>query len=554
MSENSQLAMEKCAANYTPLTPLSFIKRTAEVYPDNTSVIYGERRYTWAETYRRSRQLASALCRVGVEPGDRVAIMAANTPEMYEAHFGVPMAQAILTPINYRLDAAAIGFILKHSEAKVLLTDREFSPVIREALATLEHPPRVFDIDDPTVEGGERLGECDYEALLQRGDPEHQWPMIEDEWKAITLNYTSGTTGDPKGVLYHHRGAYLNSMSNALDWDMPMHPVYLWTLPMFHCNGWCFPWTLAARAGVNVCLRKVEAGAIYRAIVEQGADHFCGAPIVLNMVINASEHEKRAFNHLCKVMTAAAPPPPAVLKQMQEQGFQVTHVYGLTETYGPAVVCAWHSEWDQMAIEQQAEMKSRQGVVYSAQEALMVADSETLQPVPWDGETLGEVFCRGNITMMGYYRNPQATEAAFSGGWFHTGDLGVRHADGYIQLKDRSKDIIITGGENVSSIEIEGVLYNHPAVRHVAVVAKPDEKWGETPCAFVELAPDATVDEETLIEYCREHLAHFKCPTSVVFEEIPKTSTGKVQKFQLRKRLTDPSWAVPQHAEEEAMG
>lgn len=536
-SAGNPLNVAKCEANYTPLTPLSFIKRTAAVYPDHLSVIYGEQRFTWAETYSRARRLASALRSLGVQPGDRVAVMAANTPEMYEAHFGVPMASALLSTLNCRLDGAAIAFILEHSQAKVLITDREFSSTIKAALAGLDRPPRVFDIDDPAVAGGELLGECDYEALLLKGDPEFDWPMVGDEWEAISLNYTSGTTGDPKGVLYHHRGAYLNAMSNALDWDMNMHPVYLWTLPMFHCNGWCFPWTVAAKAGVNVCIRKVEAGAIYQAIAEQGVDHFCGAPVVLSFVINASEQERRSFAHQCKVMTAAAPPPASVLKQMQEQGFQVTHVYGLTETYGPSVVCAWHSAWDALSIEQQADMKSRQGVVYTAQEELMVADPATLEPVPADGETIGEVFCKGNITMKGYFANPVATEKAFEGGWFHSGDLGVRYPDGYIQLKDRSKDIIISGGENISSIEVEGVIHSHPAVQDVAVVAKPDEKWGETPCAFVETMPGAELSEQELIDYCRERLAHFKCPKTVLFKTIPKTSTGKIQKFALRKEF-----------------
>lgn len=537
MTQNIDAAFKPQQANYTPLNPLSFIKRTATVFPDKLSVIYENRRYTWSETYRRARQLASALKGAGVLPGDRVAVMAANTPEMYEAHFGIPMASAVLSTLNCRLDGPAIGFILKHSQAKVLITDREFSPIIKQALQGLENPPKIFDIDDPLVEGGELLGECDYETLLQRGDADFDWPMIEDEWESISLNYTSGTTGDPKGVLYHYRGAYLNAMSNALDWDMPMHPVYLWTLPMFHCNGWCFPWTIAAKAGVNVCIRKVDAGAIFAAIDEHKVDHFCGAPIVLSFVITATEQERRAFDHKCKAMTAAAPPPASVLKSMQQQGFDVTHVYGLTETYGPSVVCAWDTDWNQLPIQEQANLKSRQGVPYTAQEELMVADSITMKPVPSDGETMGEVFIRGNITMKGYYNNPTATDAAFEGGWFHTGDLGVRHPDGYIQLKDRSKDIIISGGENISSIEVEGVIFGHPAVQNVAVVAKPDDKWGETPCAFIELTPGAEITEKEIIDYCRENMAHFKCPRSVIFTEIPKTSTGKVQKFELRKQF-----------------
>ncbi|MCP4285259.1 MAG: acyl-CoA synthetase [Gammaproteobacteria bacterium] len=539
MRKNKNVDLAPVSANYAPLNPLSFIQRTAAVFPDKLSVIYGERRYTWSETYNRARRLGSALVGLGVKPGDRVAIMASNTPEMVEAHFGIPMASAVISALNYRLDAPALAYILEHSEAKILITDREFSPAIKEALSQLDRPPRVFDIDDPAVEQGELLGECDYEALIAIGHPEFDWPVIEDEWDSIALNYTSGTTGNPKGVLYHYRGAYLNAMSNALDWDMGMHPTYLWTLPMFHCNGWCFPWTVAAKAGVNVCIRKVDAKTIYNAIAEQKVNYFCGAPIILSFVTSATASERRTFDHQCKVMTAAAPPPAAVLKSMQEQGFDVTHVYGLTETYGPSVVCAWHQDWSDLPVQDQANLKARQGVVYTAQEALMVADSDTMEPVLWDGESMGEVFARGNITMKGYYNNPEATDDAFRGGWFHTGDLGVRHPDGYIQLKDRSKDIIISGGENISSIEVEGVLHGHPAVQDVAVVARPDEKWGETPCAFIELAPGADVTEQGIIDYCRENLAHFKCPRTVIFTRIPKTSTGKVQKFQLRKRFIE---------------
>ena len=537
MTKSKNVDLAPVSANYVPLNPLSFIQRTAAIFPDKLSVIYGEERYTWSETYIRARRLGSALVRLGVKPGDRVAIMATNTPELLEAHFGIPMASAVISALNYRLDAPALAYILEHSEAKVLITDREFSAVIKVALSQLDKPPRVFDIDDLAVKQGELLGECDYEALLAMGDPEFDWSMVENEWDSIALNYTSGTTGDPKGVLYHYRGAYLNALSNALDWDMGMHPTYLWTLPMFHCNGWCFPWTVAARAGINVCTRKVDAKTIYDAISEHKVNYFCGAPIILSFVITAADSERRAFDHQCKVMTAAAPPPAAVLKSMQEQGFDVTHVYGLTETYGPSVVCAWHQEWSDLPVQDQASLKSRQGVVYTAQEALMVAESDTMDPVPWDGETMGEVFARGNITMKGYYKNPEATDEAFSGGWFHTGDLGVRHPDGYIQLKDRSKDIIISGGENISSIEVEGVLHGHPAVMDVAVVAKPDEKWGETPCAFIELSPGADVTEQDIIDYCRKNLAHFKCPRTVIFSTIPKTSTGKVQKFELRKKF-----------------
>jgi fatty-acyl-CoA synthase len=530
----------KNTANFTPLTPLSFIQRTAAVYPDFPSVVHGAKRFTWKDTYARTRRLASALSRRGIVAGDTVAIMGSNTPEMYEAAFGVPMTGAVLNTLNVRLDAANIAFSLNHGEAKFLITDTEFAPTIMEALKALGREIPVIDIDDSEAGDDisrERLGDKDYEAFLEEGDADFEWRMPADEWEAISLNYTSGTTGDPKGVVYHHRGAYLNAVSNIVGWNMPHHPVYLWTLPMFHCNGWCFPWSIAAVAGTNVCLRRVNAAEIYAAIADRGVTHFCGAPIVLNFVINAKPAERRKFDHTVNVMTAAAPPPAATLEAMQRQGFNVTHVYGLTETYGPAVICAWHRDWSNRPIEEQAQLKSRQGVNYHMLQAITVMDPETMQPVPYDGETMGEVMFRGNIVMKGYLKNQKSTDASLSGGWFHSGDLGVMHPDGYLQLKDRSKDIIISGGENISSIEVEGVIYNHPAVLAAAVVARPDDKWGETPCAFVELKDGADpVSEADIIGFCRDNMARFKVPKMVVFGPLPKTSTGKIQKFKLREQ------------------
>ena len=495
------------------------------------------KRFIWKETYARCRRLASALARRGVGTGDTVAVMAANTPEIYEASFGVPMLGAVLNTLNVRLDGGAIAFCLDHGEAKVLLTDTEFAGVVKDALARLKRKILVVDIADSEAEAssGERLGALDYESFLAEGDPDFTWTMPGDEWDAISLNYTSGTTGNPKGVVYHHRGAYLNALSNIVGWNMPHHPVYLWTLPMFHCNGWCFPWSVAAVAGVNVCLRRVNAAGIYNAIADHGVTHFCGAPIVMNFVINAKPDERRTLPHPVQAMTAAAPPPAATLADMQRAGFNVTHVYGLTETYGPAVICSWHPEWDALPIEKQAELKSRQGVRYHALEGLTVMDPDTMAPVPADGQTMGEVMFRGNIVMKGYLKNPKATEDAFKGGWFHSGDLGVIQPDGYLQLKDRSKDIIISGGENISSIEVEGTIAAHPAVLFAAVVAKPDAKWGETPCAFVELKPGKAASADEIVAFCRERLAKFKCPRHVVFGPLPKTSTGKIQKFKLRE-------------------
>ena len=528
----------KSPANFVPLSPLTFLERTASVYPDYPSVVHGETRFTWAETYARCRRLASALAKWGVGKGDTVAVFAPNIPAMYEATFGVGMAGAVVNTINIRLDAATVAFILEHGEAKVLLADKEFSPVVAQALRQCDRDLLVVDIDDPLAPPGELIGQCTYEQLLEAGDEHFEWALPEDEWEAISLNYTSGTTGNPKGVVYHHRGAYLNALSNAIGWSMGQHPVYLWTLPMFHCNGWCYPWTIAALAGTNVCLRRVEAGGIYRAIAEQGVTHFCGAPIVLGMILNAKPEERRNFEHTVEVMTAAAPPPASVLEAMERSGFHMTHVYGLTETYGPAVICAWKEQWNALAMEEQAKWKARQGVRYHALEGLDVMDPATMQPVARDGETIGEVMFRGNIVMKGYLKNASATEEALAGGWFHSGDLGVMHPDGYVQLKDRSKDIIISGGENISSIEIEDVLYRHPCVLEAAVVGREDEKWGETPCAFVTLKEDApAVSEQEIIDFCRDNMARFKVPKAVVFGPLPKTSTGKIQKFKLRERV-----------------
>lgn len=530
-----QLGLDKNQANYVPLTPITFLERAASVYPQHTSIIHGDLRYTWGETAARCTKLASALSRNGVGVGDTVAVMAPNTPAIFESHFGVPMSGGVLSTLNVRLEANTLAYILEHGEAKVLLTDKEFSPTVKNALAQLQNPPLVIDIDDAEAEG-EALGEIDYESFLQTGDNTSSWSGPEDEWQAISLNYTSGTTGNPKGVVYHHRGAYLNAISNALVWDMGHHPVYLWTLPMFHCNGWCFPWTLAALAGTSVCLRKVNAKNIFNAISEHGVTHFCGAPIVMNFLINAPQEEQKPLPQVVKIMTAASPPPAAVLEQMESIGFHLTHAYGLTETYGPAVVCAWKQEWDELPRLDRARKKSRQGVRYHALDALTIMDPEKMQPVPADGETIGEVMFRGNIVMKGYLKNQDATQDAFGDGWFHSGDLGVMHPDHYIQLKDRSKDIIISGGENISSIEVEDTLYRHPAVLEAAVVARQDEKWGERPCAFIDLKKSARgTTEEEIIAFCRENLAAYKVPGTIIFQTLPKTSTGKIQKFKLRQ-------------------
>lgn len=529
--------LDQCAANYAALTPISYLERSAFVYPNKVATVNGEVRRTWSETLKRCRQLASALKKVGVKKGEAVSIIASNLPEHFEAHFGVPMVGAILNSINTRLDAATVAFILQHAEAKVFLVDKEFAEVATAALATIDNKPLVIGIDDASFEGGEMIGEMDYEAFIANGDEEYLGEAVTDEWNAITLNYTSGTTGDPKGVVYHHRGAYLNAASNALSWSMGMHPVYLWTLPMFHCNGWCFPWTIAAQAGVSVSLRHVRADKIFELIKSEKVGFFCGAPIVLNMLNSAPAEMKAGIDHKVSVMTAGAAPPAAVIAGMESIGFDVTHVYGLTETYGPCAICAWNNDWDDKSAEDKVVLKARQGVRAPMLEDMAVLDPETLEPVPQDGETMGEIFMRGNLVMKGYLKNPATTEKSFRGGWFASGDLAVWHADGYVQIKDRSKDIIISGGENISSIEVEGVLYAHPHIQEAAVVAKNDDKWGETPCAFVTLkegAPD--VSEAEVIEFCRENMARFKVPKNVVFGALPKTSTGKIQKFILREQ------------------
>jgi len=530
--------LDRNPANFQPLTPLSFLARAAAVYPDHPAVIHGPRSWTYRDFYARARRLASALARRGIKSGDTVAVVLANTPAMLEAHYGVAMAGAVLNTVNTRLDAPIVAFTLDHGDAKVLLADREYSKVVKDALAAGKTKPFVIDYDDPEFTGsGERLGEIEYEDFLRSGDPDFAWSMPNDEWDAIALNYTSGTTGDPKGVVYHHRGAYLLAMANVITCGMGKHPVYLWTLPMFHCNGWCFPWTLSVVAGTHVCLRAVRAPAMYDAIVTHKVTHLCGAPIVMSTLLNAPVHEKKPLPHVVQFATAAAPPPEAVLAAMKAAGFNVTHLYGLTETYGPAAINDWHREWEALNASDQAAKKARQGVAYPVLEALDVIDPENMKPVPRNGESLGEVMFRGNVVMKGYLKNKSASEAAFAGGWFHSGDLGVIHPDGYIQLKDRSKDIIISGGENISSIEVEDALYKHPAVQVVAVVAKPDDNWGETPCAVVELKPGTTASADELIAWCKKNLASYKCPRHILFAEIPKTSTGKLQKFKLREMV-----------------
>jgi fatty-acyl-CoA synthase len=530
--------LDRRAANHQPLTPLVFLERAAAVFPEHPAVIHGAQRFTYAELYARARRLASALARRGIGVGDTVSVMLANTPPMLEAHYGVPMTGAVLHAINTRLDARVIAFQLEHSNSKLVICDREFAPVMAEALGQLKRKPVVVDYDDRQFpQAGEPLSAIDYEKLLTEGDPTFQWRMPHDEWEAIALNYTSGTTGNPKGVVYHHRGAHLMCYANTLAAGLGRHPVYLWTLPMFHCNGWCFPWTISAVAGTHVCLRWVRAKAVYDAIAEHKVTHLCGAPIVMATLLAATPEEKRPLPHKVEFVTAAAPPPETVLAGMATAGFNVVHVYGLTEVYGPAVVNEWHEDWGALDSGGQAAKKARQGVRYPALEGLAVMDPKTMTHVPADGQTLGEVMFRGNIVMKGYLKNPKATEEAFAGGWFHSGDLGVLHPDGYIQLKDRSKDIIISGGENISSIEIEDVLYKHPAVASCAVVGKADDKWGETPCAFIELKPGVPrPSAEEIIAHCRANLAGFKVPRHLVFTEIPKTSTGKIQKFVLRER------------------
>ncbi|MHB1123683.1 MAG: acyl-CoA synthetase [Ramlibacter sp.] len=536
--------LPRTEANFTPLSPLSFIERTAEIYPRRLAVVHGGLRRTWGELYDRCRQLASALASHGIGKGDTVAVMLPNTPPMVEAHFGIPMAGAVLNALNTRLDPAAVAFMLDHGEAKAVIVDPEFAGTMARALELRERrtPLLVIDVDDEVYAGPvQRIGSVRYDEFVATGNAAFAWQMPQDEWDAIALNYTSGTTGNPKGVVYHHRGAATNAISNILEWDMPKHPVYLWTLPMFHCNGWCFPWTLAARAGVNVCLRRVEAAAMVEAIKTHGVTHYCGAPIVHGLLVNASEELKRGLPTGVKAMVAGAAPPASMIEGMERLGFDLTHVYGLTEVYGPATVCPKHEEWDEVDIGERARLNARQGVRYHLQQGARVLDPQTMQPVPWDGETMGEIMFRGNIVMKGYLKNAKATGEAFAGGWFHTGDLAVQYPDGYMKIKDRSKDIIISGGENISSIEVEDVLYRHPAVLAAAVVAKPDARWGETPCAFIELKAEAQASAEDIVAHCKKHLAGFKVPRAVVFGELPKTSTGKIQKFELRKQAGSAS-------------
>ena len=536
MTHPYEHGLDRNEANYTALTPVSFLAKAAYVYAEHTAIVHGDVRRNWREVYERSRKLASALARRGVKRGDTVAAMLPNVPAMVELHFGPAMFGAVLNTLNTRLDAEAIAFMLDHGEAKVLFTDREYSPVIAKALKLAKSKPLVVDVEDALYTGGQALGEIEYEAFIAKGDPDFEWQVPPDEWDAIALNYTSGTTGNPKGVVYHYRGAYLNALNNILDWSMPKHPVYLWTLPMFHCNGWCFNWTIAAAAGTNVCLRKVEARPILELIREHKVTHYCGAPIVHSMLVNAPAEWRQGIEHEVHALVAAAPPPAAMIEGMGKIGFDITHVYGLTETYGPAAVCAKHAQWNDLPLEEQVRRNGRQGVAYLLEEGMNVLDPETMRPVPWDGETMGEIMFRGNITMKGYLKNPAATKEAFQGGWFHSGDLAVMQPDGYVKIKDRSKDVIISGGENISSQEVEDVLYGHPSVMMAAVVAQPDPKWGETPCAFIELKEGASASVEEIIEFCRARMARFKAPKSVIFGPLPKTSTGKIQKFLLRER------------------
>jgi len=530
-----EVDLDKNAANFEALSPLSFIRRTASVYPDRIAVVHGDLRRTWRETYERCVRLASALKKHGIGLGDTVAVMAPNVPELLESHFGIPMSGAVLNALNIRLDAESIAFILQHSEVKILITDTEFSGVVGKALGLMTEKPLVIDIDDPRGKGGELLGTMNYEQFIAEGDPTFAWSMPTDEWQAISLNYTSGTTGNAKGVVYHHRGAYLNAIGNVLTQAMPHFPVYLWTLPMFHCNGWCFPWTITAMAGTHVCLRAVTAKGMYDAIADYKVSHMCGAPIVMGMLVNAGPESRREIPKGVQVMTAGAAPPAAIIEKMQAIGFNVTHVYGLTEVYGPVTVCAWQEEWDTLPPTEQAVLKARQGVPYVTLEGVMVGDPLTVQPMPADGQTMGEIFMRGNTVMRGYLKNPRATSDAFAEGWFHTGDLGVMHPDGYIEVKDRLKDIIISGGENISTIEVESVLYRHPAILEAGVVARPDAKWGETVCAFVTLKEGDPTTAEDIITFCRENMAHYKVPKTVIFGSLPKTSTGKLQKYKLRE-------------------
>lgn len=531
--------LDKVAANSQPLTPINFLNRTADVYPEKIAIIHGEQKITYQQYRKNVRRLASALIKKGVKTGDTVSIIAANTPAFLDAHYGVPLTGAVLNSINIRLDAQAIAFILDHGECDVLLTDTAFSCVVKKALALSSRNPLVIDIDDVQCEEFERIGSLEYQELLAEGDENFQGNLIHDEWQALALNYTSGTTGNPKGVVYSHRGAYLNAVGNNMIWPLTNHSVYLWTLPMFHCNGWCFPWTVVAMAGTQVCLRQVEVNAIVNSLIDHNVSHFCGAPIVLNMILNAEQALLDKVPRGINIMTAGAPPPAAVIKGMESRGFDITQGYGLTEVYGPCVVSEWKDQWNERSDDERAALKARQGVRYPTQEEVDVLDPNTMKPVPSDAETIGEIMFRGNTTMKGYLKNDTATVESFKHGWFHSGDLAVKHPDGFIEIRDRSKDIIISGGENISSVEVEGVLYQHPAIMEAAVVARKDEKWGETPCAFVALKTGKTSSEAEIINFCLEHMARFKAPKTIVFSELPKTSTGKIQKFILRQKVKE---------------
>ena len=526
----------KGVANYVPLSPVSFLFRSAAVYPEKTAVVHGKTRLSYQAFKERCCRFASALVKRGIGKGDSVAILAANTPPLLEAHYAVPMAGAVLNALNTRLDPATIAFTLKHGEAKILIADSEYSEVIGKALNMLENPPLVIDFDDPEGEGGELLGSLSYDALLAEGDPGFEGNRLDDEWQALALNYTSGTTGDPKGVVYHHRGAYLNALGNLVAFGLTPDTVYLWTLPMFHCNGWTYTWAVTAASGTHVCLRRVDPGLIYPLIGQEMVTHMCGAPIVLNLLAHAPSDLKALFSHRVRIATGGAAPPSAVIERMAAAGFDVLHLYGLTECYGPATLCAWRNEWDELPGREKSEKMARQGVKHVTLEEALVIEPETMEPVPWDGETMGEIMLRSNTVMKGYLKNPSATEKALGGGWFHTGDLGVQHADGYIEVKDRAKDIIISGGENISSLEVEEALYRHPKILEAAVVAKPDEKWGETPCAFVTLQEGQAAEPQEIIDYCRGVMAGFKVPRTIIFGPLPKTSTGKIQKFDLREK------------------